>query len=307
MALTEGEFKALISLLDDNDSEVISHVTGKLAELGIDGIPLLESAWEFSDNEIIQARLEDLIGKIQFENLLDLFKNWIKNGGKSIYEGACLVARFHYPELDEEKLSAQISRIVHTIWIHLNPSQSPMEEVHTLNRIFFGEFDFKGNREVQPEVDLGYINTILDTRRGNSIGIGILYLIIAEKLDLSIYGVNLPYHFVMCSASRMLTDEELKNADQERLILFYINPLLEGIPFSRIEITRYLEQTKIKPKNHYYSPCHNFDVIKSLIYNQMACYEQNGEAQKAQKMKLLYDLFDNHLSEDFQDNDFSEE
>ena len=69
--LSDKEFKALITLLDDNDNEVFAHVSDKIISLGVEGIPLLESAWETSENQIIQNRLEDLINRIQFSNVKD--------------------------------------------------------------------------------------------------------------------------------------------------------------------------------------------------------------------------------------------
>ena len=55
--VSENEFRALITLLDDNDKEVYAHVTDKLFSLGLEGIPMLESAWETADNQVIQTRL----------------------------------------------------------------------------------------------------------------------------------------------------------------------------------------------------------------------------------------------------------
>ena len=43
--VTDKEFRALITLLDDNDKEIFSHVSDKLFSLGVEGIPMLESAW----------------------------------------------------------------------------------------------------------------------------------------------------------------------------------------------------------------------------------------------------------------------
>jgi Zn-finger nucleic acid-binding protein len=298
MALTEGEFKALISLLDDSDREVYEHVTEKLIEMGVSGIPMLENAWEFSENELVQSRLEELIGKIQFENIVDRLQKWIDNGCENLLEAALLVAKFQYPELDEQRFHLKLEKIFHSVWIHLSANMSPLEEVNVINRILFKEFEFKGNKEPQPDADLSYINTVLDNRKGNSIGIGILYLIIAERLDLCIYGVNLPYHFILCATSRLMSTEELLQSDQERAVLFYMNPLLEGVPFSRIEITRYLEQSRITSHKKYYSPCQNSEIIKTLIYNQLSCYDQNGDMEKGRKMKVLFDLFPLHASEE---------
>lgn len=298
MALTEGEFKALISLLDDNDREVYEHVSEKLTQMGVSGIPMLESAWEFSENELIQSRLEELIGKIHFENIVDRLQKWINNGCENLLEAALLVAKFQYPELDENRFNLKLEKIIHSIWIHLSASMGPLEEVNVINKILFREFEFKGNKDPQPDADLAYINTVLENKRGNSIGIGILYLIIAERLDLCIYGVNLPYHFILCSTSRLLTLEELLKSDQEKSVLFYINPLLDGVPFSRGEITKYLVQSRITSHSKYYSPCQNSEIIKTLIYNQLSCYDKNGDIEKGRRMKQLYDLFPIHSSEE---------
>ena len=44
--INEKELKALVSLLDDDDQDVISHVEEKIHSLGIDIIPYLEDHWE---------------------------------------------------------------------------------------------------------------------------------------------------------------------------------------------------------------------------------------------------------------------
>ena len=66
--ITENEFKALISLLDDPDEEVIHHVSNRLKDLGIRGVNKLEDAWEFAGDEVTQSRIEDLIKDIKVTN-----------------------------------------------------------------------------------------------------------------------------------------------------------------------------------------------------------------------------------------------
>ena len=44
--MTTNEKIALISLLDDEDYEILTHVEGKIRSLGEDIIPYLESEWE---------------------------------------------------------------------------------------------------------------------------------------------------------------------------------------------------------------------------------------------------------------------
>ncbi|MBK9794723.1 MAG: hypothetical protein IPP60_16895 [Sphingobacteriales bacterium] len=289
--VSEKEFKALITLLDDNDNEVYSHVSDKLFSLGVEGIPLLESAWETSENQVIQTRLEDLINKIQFSNVKDRLIKWIDKGGEDLLEGALLVSKFQYPDLDEFKVTQKVESISKNVWIELNPALSPLEEAHVINHVFFQLHGFFGHQTAQLDADLGYLNNLIDSKKGNSLSLSILYLILAQKNDLPIYGVNLPYHFIMAYSRKHLTDEELAANDQEKSVMFYINPLNKGIAFSRSEITHYLEQMKVKTHSKFFSPCNNLEIIKTLIYNQLSCYDQTGNTDKAHQLKELFDLF----------------
>ena len=230
--LSDTEFKALITLLDDNDIEVYSHVSGKLFSLGLAGIPLLESAWETSENQVIQTRLEDLINKIQFSNVKDRMIKWIDKKGEDLLEGALLISKFQYPEIDEFKITQKIETISKNIWIELNPALSPMEEAHVINHVFFQLHGFFGHQTQQLDPDLGYLNNLVESKKGNSLSLSILYLILAQKNELPVYGINLPYHFIMAYCRKHLKPEELDANDQEKSVMFYINPLNKGIAFS---------------------------------------------------------------------------
>jgi len=289
--LTDNEFRALVTLLDDNDKEVYTHVTDKLFSLGLEGIPMLESAWESTENQVIQTRLEDLINKIQFSNVKDRLIKWMDKGAEDLLEGALLVAKFQYPDLDEFKITQKVESLSKNVWIELNPALSPLEEAHVVNHVFFQLHGFFGHQSQQFDPEIGYIHNLLENKKGNSISLSILYLILAQKNDLPIYGVNLPYHFIMAYCRKHLTEEELSSNNEEKTVMFYINPLNKGIAFSRSEITHYLEQMKVKSQSKFFSPCNNLEIIKTLIYNQLSCYDQNGNTEKAHQLKELFDLF----------------
>lgn len=290
------EFTALIKLLDDEDREVLEHVSERILSLGPKGIPMLEAAWEHADNQIIQSRLEELIAQIQFDNLCDRLRQWVKGGCEDLQEAAVLIARFQYPELDEIRVNAQIDRLVQSVWIQLSAHLTPAEEVHIINRVIFGELGFKGTRKPEPDPDLAYINKVLDSRQGNSLGIGMLYVIMAKALDINIYGVNLPYHFIMCYCRKELGElNAMDDKSAAAQVIFYINPLLDGAPFSRSEITRYLDESQMSHQDSFYAPCTNRAIILSLIYNQMSCYEQREESEKAERMRLLLEIVKNSV------------
>lgn len=75
--INDNEVKALISLLDDSDKEVYFHIEEKLVSLGRVVIPFLEDAWSHAFDAVLQQRIEAIVHKIQFENLLEDLKLWI--------------------------------------------------------------------------------------------------------------------------------------------------------------------------------------------------------------------------------------
>jgi len=287
-----SEFKALVSLLDDEDTEVASHVTDKLISLGNDGLSLLESAYETAENTIIQERLENLIKQIQFDNIKDRFRQWLESKEHDLLEGALIINQIEYPDIDESAIQQKINSIAKAVWIELNAALSPLEELQVINQVFYQLHGFFSNADISSDkvADLGYINKVLETKKGNSLSLGILFLIIAQKNDLPIYGVNLPFHFILAYSRKHLPEEVLEENTDEKQVMFYINPLNKGIAFSRTEITNYLKQMKINVRKNYYAPCHNKAIIKALIYNQFSCYNKNDI--KITLLKELFNLLD---------------
>ena len=59
-----------------------------------------------------------------------------------------------------------------------------------------------------------FISDVLNDKKGNPLSLSLLYLIIAQKCELPIKGVNLPKHFVIA-----YTHEELYEETQLNFIL----------------------------------------------------------------------------------------
>ena len=244
----ERDLKALITLLDDNDTEVYNHVFNKLLSYGPEIIPTLEHVWSDTFNPDMHDRLEVLIHSIQFEGLYRDFENYCKQGVFDLLKGASLIARYAYPEFKSEDLQADISRIKREIWLELNYSLTPLEQINVMNQVFFNNLGF-GIDHVQhlDESDF-YINKLIESKKAHPILVGLLYTVLARKLDFPVYGLNLPNHFALtfCRPSRLA---HFPDADDQRLhVIFYINPQNKGSIFTKNEIDEYLSKMEIETK-----------------------------------------------------------
>ncbi len=277
------EIAALIKLLDDPDTEVSGHVENRLLSYGYDVIEYLENAWEQSFDAVLQERIENLIHKIQFQNVKRELELWYLGGSFDLLQGMLIINKYQYPDLDEQKIINQIESIKRDIWMQMLYDMSAVEKVKLINRVFYTTHGFSGNTTNHQDSQNSYISQVLETKKGNQILLAVIYSIIAQKLDIPVYGVNLPQHFILA-----YVDESQQNK-YENGILFYINAFNKGFLFGRNDVDSFLKQLSLKPDKHFYEPCSNVNIIRRVIRNLISSYEKLGSVEKvAQLEELLY-------------------
>jgi regulator of sirC expression with transglutaminase-like and TPR domain len=290
-ANSERELQALLQLLDDPDQEIYTHVSYKLASYGPEIIPKLETYWEEALDSILQERIEHIIRHIQFHGVQAGFKQWLENDAENLYKGALLVARFQYADLDEVKLRGEMDYIRRAIWLEMNYNLTPFEQINVFNHVFYSLMGFTGkSSDKQFSLPSFFINQVVESKRGNSISLGILYLILAQELDMPVYGVNLPRHFVACYTKDFLETLE-EDEDLRDQIICYINPLNRGTIFTRNEVTLYLKKIQEEPAKEHYLPIRNRETIKIYLQYLKQGYETDNNTEKLKELDLLLRLF----------------
>jgi len=280
------EVKSLIRLLDDPDREIYEHVHEKLLSLGTEAIDYLESAFEEAFDPIQQDRLANLVHEIQFGLLKNDLRLWHQSGSFDLLRGILTINRYQYPDLDEQKVINQIESIKRDVWIQMMHNASPSEQVKLINHVFYNIHGFSGNTTNHQDPQNSYISQVLDTRRGNQISLAIIYSIIAQKLDIPVYGVNLPQHFILAYV------DETMQSEFEGGILFYINAFNKGFIFGRRDVDVFLKQLNLKFDRQFYEPCSNTDIIKRVIRNLIASYEHMGSPEKVTELNELLGILD---------------
>jgi regulator of sirC expression with transglutaminase-like and TPR domain len=285
--MNSNELNALINLLDDPDEEIFSMVKGKLLSLGHEVIPVLENVWEMGDpfNNLVQTRIETIIHKIQFDSICSALRQWAEDGAIEILTGAILVARYQYPDLDENKIKNKLDQISRDVWIELNDHLTALEKVRILNHIIFDVHGFSGNTSNYHAPQNSYINNVVESKKGNPLSLSVLYAIVAQKLSIPIYGINLPQHFILAYVD--IENQQDPDLDHDEQVLFYINPFSRGAVFSKKEIDSFLKQLNLESDEAFYQPCSNMDIIKRLIANLIYSYEKLGYPSKKEELQEL--------------------
>jgi regulator of sirC expression with transglutaminase-like and TPR domain len=283
------EVNSLIRLLDDPDVEIYEHVHEKLLSFGTEAIEYLELAWEEAFDPIQQERIANLVHEIQFGIVKKDLQLWYQGGAFDLLQGVLIINRYQYPDLDEQKVINQLEAIKRDIWIQMMNEASPAEQIKLINHVFYSIYGFSGNTTNHQDPQNSYISQVLETKRGNQISLAIIYSIIAQKLDVPVYGVNLPQHFILA-----YLDESMQS-EFEGGILFYINAFNKGFIFGRRDVDMFLKQLNLKFDKQFYEPCSNTDIIKRVIRNLISAYENLGSAEKVDELNQLLSTLDGDI------------
>ncbi len=248
-------------------------------------LPELEKALEKCHEQVIRERIEDIMLRVRFGSARSALLKWTGTGAKDIITGSWLVARHQYFDLTRKEIEEQINCISRDVWIELNHNLTAIEKVKILNHIIFKEHHFSGDSSDFFNPQNSYINKVLSNRKGNPVTLGIIYMGIARKLDIPVFGVNLPRNFLL--AYRAEPDEISEDKYFTRDVLFYINPFQSGALLGRKEIDIFLDKQEIPHDPSYYAPCSNQQIIHRLITNLIFSYKRLQNREKTEQFQML--------------------
>ena len=289
MLISRKEIQALIQLLDDPSREVNQAVTKNLLKQGLTILPELEAAWEGSLDNDYQEKIIGLIQEIQIKSTHKEMKRWLAAEQYDLLRGVYLIARYQYPELTYAELEDKLEVIIKDVWLELNNNLTALEKVRILNHIIFDVHGFTRNTKDFYNPMNSYINQVLDKRKGNPISLSVVYAIIAQRLGLPIYGVNLPKNFILAYKDELPGGETFNDMTED--VLFYINPYNRGTVLGRKEIDYFIKQQGLEAKRSYYLPCSNPQILVRMLHNLINAYNKSGYREKADQFEEVLGFF----------------
>jgi regulator of sirC expression with transglutaminase-like and TPR domain len=290
----ENEIKALVNLLDDTDKEVLQHVKSKILSYGEEIVPMLEDLYLESEKPI-REKLDVLIYQLQNKNLSYQLEKWANSGAYDLLEGIYHINKIGYPNLKKKDLEGPIDKIKLDIWLELHNTTNPMDQVRVINHVLYQVNRFKGDPGHLKEIDSNFLNKVLELRTGNPVSLGIIYCIVAQMLNIPVFGVNLPHYFIIVYKELVNKPDPDQQPNKSQFMnpksageeLFYINAFNNGTIFSRWNIDRFLKQLNLEPRSHYYKPCSNIEIALRVLRNLNQAYEKRKNYTKQKYVNSL--------------------
>lgn len=279
----EKEVEALLTLIEDPDSEVFEAVSNRIISYGTPIIASLENLWEHTIDNTVQERIELLIHRLYFVNLKSDFLAWSQAPHHDLIPGSLLVAKLLYPDLQTAKIIQDIERLRRNIWIELNNYLTPLEQVNVITSILYNYFGLKGSMREKQLPNEFLIPNIIESKKGNQSGNGVLYLLLTELLDIPIRLLPIPNQFVL-AYFKSKTETDVAKLHQN--IDFFIDPTL-GQVFTHNELYNYFNKLGVSVVPGFFKPQNNKQVIAKLLEDLGQCYLSDDKLYLHQEINEL--------------------
>jgi regulator of sirC expression with transglutaminase-like and TPR domain len=271
------EREAFLSLLDDTSPAVRRALLARFTQLGPAAAPFLQTVARGS-NRVLARHAAWYLDELNFSDPVAEFRGFIRSLNYELETGALLLARTVSPRLNAGDCCAKLDKIAARCRELIVEPSSAREKCRVVNRVLFHEWGFHGNVENYTDPRNSFLDQVLERRTGIPLSLSIVYLLIAERLQIELEPVGLPGHFIV----GCFTDD----------LPFFIDPFDRGVFRDADEIFDLLRANNIKPKPSDLSPTPIREVLCRSCRNLVNHYTAAGEPERAKLFARFVEEFE---------------
>lgn len=281
--LDDSSIKALISLLEDPNEEIFNEINETIFSLGENGIVSLQEAFEASQSDLQKERIVTILDNLKLNKINNDLKYWYAFDNTDLLSGLLKIATYGYPYLDASVIKDTLNHMENAIKQKIN-SDNPIEIVQAMNQTILYDFGFNGNIRNYSGINNSFINKVIENKISNPIGLSILYLIMAERLNIPLVGINSPGHFILGYVNDYFSTEDVEDGTVIENIAFFIDPFNNGKTIETEEFDRWLLQVPYKLEDKKHLPATNTSIIKRVMNNLIYALFTTGEKNTAREL-----------------------
>ncbi|MDE2890258.1 MAG: transglutaminase-like domain-containing protein [Gemmatimonadota bacterium] len=265
------QVRAILSLLADPDADIVDIVRSKLFTMGEPAVREVLAAAP------VGSRAQREAGRI----LLCLKEPPLETQFRNLHEGAggdidletasFTLARLEYPALDIQRYRSRLNKMAEELAPSIAPDDHPLRVIQTLNHFIHEIQGFRGKSNGPAA---SYMNRVLDRKTGLPISISALYVFLARRLDLPVFGVGMPVHFIA----------KYRTADGME---FLFDPYNKGQLLTANECAEYLSRLDLAFEPSMLRQASDRQILTRMIFNLCAAYRSQDDASKVDALERL--------------------
>ena len=174
-------------------------------------------------------------------------------------EASLVIASGEYPGLDIPRYLGELDRMGRDA--RERTGRGPHDPVSAVNAYLFAEEGFHGNQDDYYDPRNSFLNDVLDRRTGIPITLSIIYMEVARRAGLEVFGVGLPGHFLVRAEAG------------GRTVL--VDPFHGGAILSESDCQKRLDRVfggRVRLEAGMLAPCARKDILARVLRNLKAIY-----------------------------------
>jgi regulator of sirC expression with transglutaminase-like and TPR domain len=178
-----------------------------------------------------------------------------------LLEAAASLAQDEYPDVDVQQVLGDVDQLLARLHRRLPEDAPAIQRLRALSQFLYRDMGFGGNVNDYYDPDNSHLNVVLRTRKGIPISLAVLWLELAQGLNLVCCGIGFPGHFMV------------KVTLPEGQVV--VDPF-NGQSLSREELVERLEPYQRArglvgefevPLGLYLQPCPPRDIVARMLHN----------------------------------------
>ncbi len=275
--VTPTEKEAFSGLIDDSSPVVRKALLAYFSEHSVFAMTFLKEL-ATGKNRSLAWHARWFLEELKFSDPIAEFKGFIRSLNYELETGALLMSRTVFPAVDIAACCLQLDQITTRCRELMAEPMTAREKCRVINRVLFHEYGFRGNYEHFTDPLNTFLDQVLMRRKGSPISLCIVYLLIAQRLGMTLEPVGLPGHFVVgCYGDDAP---------------FFIDAFEQGVFRTPEELFMLLRLQQIEPKDTDLAPTPIREVLCRCCRDLTSHFRKNGDTERANLFADFVDEFD---------------
>jgi len=193
---TVEQRQALEGLLDDPSPAVRSALLAYFTQHVRGSLDFLRHV-SSQPNRALAHYANGYLRELNFSDPVTEFRGFIRSLNYELETGALLLSRTVHPDLDIGASCFQLDALATRCRELIAEPAAARDKCRAINRVLFHENGFRGNTEHYADPLNSFLDQVLQRRKGLPITLSMVYLLVAERLGLSLEPIGLPGHFLV--------------------------------------------------------------------------------------------------------------
>lgn len=193
---TAEKRKALEGLLDDPSAATHQALLTYFMQHGRESLEFLRHV-SSQPNRSLALHANAYLRELNFSDPVSEFRGFIRSLNYELETGALLLSRTVNPDVDVGGICLQLDALAVRCRELIVEPASARDKCRVLNRVLFHEHGFHGNTEHYADPLNSFLDQVLARRKGLPITLSIVYLLVADRIGLSLEPIGLPGHFLI--------------------------------------------------------------------------------------------------------------